>query len=438
MQAPAGALTLGGPLALQRALAAKDTKRRFIFAYFEGGWDQLIALDPRDPAVFTEAKVGQTQIQPAFDLLPAGSRNLVAPNGSRITFGPAAQAFARHYDKCCVVRGVAMDTVTHIVGRRYFLTGLPPRGRTARGSSMGTRVVAQQGDHAQLPNLVMRVETYNDGLPNYANGVSLSNVTDLISTFRPGPQALDDQLRGLLADYRAKTASCDPVALNHHGQLLTSARQSQAKAHKMLAQDLGQHFDFQQNAALTALKQRYAIGEGGAAMAQPGAQAAMALQAIKHGVAQSVTVRLAAGLDTHGSEWASAQIARQRVGWQALATLVDDLAREKDASGATLLSNTTVVVFSEFARTPKLNNNNGRDHHLASSTLLIGAGVPHNKVVGATSNKGMNPLSIDPTTGAVKSGGTRLNPTLVLASVMESAGLDTSELRTTGLPCLMA
>jgi uncharacterized protein (DUF1501 family) len=147
----------------------------------------------------------------------------------------------------------------------------------------------------------------------------------------------------------------------------------------MLAQDLGQHFDFQQNAALTALKQRYAIGEGGAAMAQPGAQAAMALQAIKHGVAQSVTVRLAAGLDTHGSEWASAQIARQRVGWQALATLVDDLAREKDASGATLLSNTTVVVFSEFARTPKLNNNNGRDHHLASSTLLIGAGVPHNK-----------------------------------------------------------
>ena len=50
----AGLASQLGIESLARAAAAKRTQRRFIFAYFPGGWDQLLFLDPRDPD--TDAK----------------------------------------------------------------------------------------------------------------------------------------------------------------------------------------------------------------------------------------------------------------------------------------------------------------------------------------------------------------------------------------------
>ena len=41
--------------------------RRFIFVYFNGGFDQLLAFDPRDPTVFTLDRVAETRILPGYD-----------------------------------------------------------------------------------------------------------------------------------------------------------------------------------------------------------------------------------------------------------------------------------------------------------------------------------------------------------------------------------
>ena len=41
-------------------------------------------------------------------------------------------AMLPHFDVCSVVRGIAMDTVTHEVGRRYFITGMTPVGYLRR------------------------------------------------------------------------------------------------------------------------------------------------------------------------------------------------------------------------------------------------------------------------------------------------------------------
>ena len=61
---------------------------------------------------------------------------LVQPAGSNIAFGPAiGKLAAQHYQDLAVVRGVNMGTLTHEVGRRYFLTGKFPRGLAASGSS---------------------------------------------------------------------------------------------------------------------------------------------------------------------------------------------------------------------------------------------------------------------------------------------------------------
>jgi uncharacterized protein (DUF1501 family) len=187
---------------------------------------------------------------------------------------------------------------------------------------------------------------------------------------------------------------------------------------------------------MMALRARYGITTN---LTAPGAQAALALQALKYGIAQSVSIALAEGLDTHDSSWEDDHPNTLLAAFTALSQLVTDLGAEPHPMGGSLLDRTTILCFSEFGRTALINSRGGRDHSLSSSCLLIGAGVPRNKVVGASSDLGMNPRPVDPMTGAaVGSGGVTLSPTLVLASLMKGAGMDTTALRVDGLPCLMA
>jgi hypothetical protein len=70
----------------------------------------------------------------------------------------------------------------------------------------------------------------------------------------------------------------------------------------------------------------------------------------------------------------------------AMAALLDDLA----ASG--LLANTLVVLATEFGRTPKINQNAGRDHHPAVfSCVLAGAGIQGGVVHGSSDERGFHP-----------------------------------------------
>ena len=65
------------------------------------------------------------------------------------------------------------------------------------------------------------------------------------------------------------------------------------------------------------------------------------------------------------------------------ATLLDDLAERG------LLDHTLVVVMSEFGRTPRINQNYGRDHWgTAWSVAMAGCGLQHGAVVGKTNANG--------------------------------------------------
>jgi arylsulfatase A-like enzyme len=62
-----------------------------------------------------------------------------------------------------------------------------------------------------------------------------------------------------------------------------------------------------------------------------------------------------------------------------VSALLDDLA------GSGLLESTLVVVTGEFGRTPRINNDGGRDHWAPTMTVLLaGAGVRGGNVIGAT------------------------------------------------------
>ena len=71
---------------------------------------------------------------------------------------------------------------------------------------------------------------------------------------------------------------------------------------------------------------------------------------------------------------------------QALSALLADLGKRGR------LAETLVVVVGEFGRTPKINQNAGRDHHgRANCAILAGAGLPAGLVIGKTDAKGDSP-----------------------------------------------
>ena len=432
----AGALMLNAGLLNRSAQAQTTENRNFVFAYFSGGWDTLLCLDPRNPDDFSEARIRDTNIQLAWDRLPAGfEAQMVGFDDSPITFGPAIGDFKKHYQKSCLVRGISMDTLTHEVGRRYMMTGQMPAGLQATGSSIPTRIVAQQGDLAPIPNLVARAETYNKGLPNFASGLSVNSAGDLVMTLQRLPESPSQRIFSHLNAYRRRRVPCDPTNLGRNG-FFDQIQESENKAQSLIDSALNEYFDFGRPEH-AALREQYGLGNirpGGLGTGfSAGEQAAIAAQALKHGVAQCVTVSLANGLDTHDESWADDHPTILRDGFNALSALIDDL------ESAGLMANTTIVVFSEFGRTPLLNTRDGRDHSLSSCALLIGAGIKANTVVGASSDVGLGPLQINPDSGlAVASGGITITPSNVLASVMQSAGYDPSALRTQGLPCIMA
>jgi hypothetical protein len=73
---------------------------------------------------------------------------------------------------------------------------------------------------------------------------------------------------------------------------------------------------------------------------------------------------------------------------RALGTLLEDLADRG------LLDSTLVVLATEFGRTPRINENAGRDHHPGVfSCVLAGAGVRGGGVHGASDEKGFRPAT---------------------------------------------
>jgi hypothetical protein len=273
-----GAFMLGSKL-LPRASVAADTNRNFVFCYFSGGWDTLLGLDTRDPGTFTDARSAETKIELGWDRLPAAiPRAPIQPAGSNIVFGPAMGGIAQHFDRMCVVRGVSMDTVTHEVGRRYFITGLPPRGLSAAGSSAPTRIVAQQGARTPIPNLVARVETYNENLPAFATGLSISSVSDLQLSLTDGPNAPRDAVRRRLDEYRGRWTPCDPGKHDATG-LMSLIKTTQLEARNLVMGSYDERFRFTSTTdpEMMAIRARYGIVQ----LASAQAQAAMAFQALR-------------------------------------------------------------------------------------------------------------------------------------------------------------
>jgi len=437
-----GAAAFGGIGALSRlALATEQAPipdHYFIFCYFGGGWDVLLGLDPKDPDVFRPELNGDTLIQPGYNLLLDPSVNQEPMNSAvpGMDFGPYIGNLVDWAPRMALVRGMSMDTLTHETGRRRFLTGKPPAGLQARGSSISSVLAATLGLHAPVPNLSAQVESFNVDQPVYASALQVNSVSDLLAVLSPSDAALPaevgDRVQALLDEFAAcETTQASP--------LLSSGLEQRLAAKNLVEQRIDALFDFGSNDPdIVALREQYGFTANNLSTAE--AQTAMAVTAITSDISRVVSFRVASGLDTHDN-WALEQGPALRRGFNLVSTMAADLdSRPYKNTGDSWLDHTTIIGFSEFSRTPLLNSRLGRDHALMNACFLLGGGVRGGTVVGASSDVGMSPQAVDLATGAVDPAGVILRPENVHRTLLQMIGItdDVNDLRADAVTAILS
>ncbi|MEN9798031.1 MAG: hypothetical protein RL653_1727 [Pseudomonadota bacterium] len=442
---------VGGGVLLRRAWLPEaqaqtvPAEPRFLLmVYFSGGWDQLLAFDPRDATLpahqYVAGKAPTGGVYPAYGeaagrnaavdavMQATGGKGVQSAGG--LTFGPAVpQSLLAHAADLSIVRGMMMDTLTHEVGRRYLLTGKFPRGLAAAGSSLNTVVAAQSQSALELPNLVINMEAYNAGAPASASPVFVRNAADVRAVLNPqSPNALKGSSEAVLAEFEQLSAECGAVELDGDG-LATSFRDSRGQARKIVSSQAGALFQFTATPPPEVASLFTAFNlDPARELNSVKARAALAAQALTRGVSQVVSVTLADGLDDH-FDLAGQHAASLTPGFHALGLLISYLqSKEVGTSGKSYWDCTTLLGFSEFSRTPLLNARDGRDHHLTGSCLVAGPGLKRGKVYGASSAVGMQVQPVNLSTGALDNAGQVIRPCDLHATLLKSMGMDGSHL----------
>jgi len=444
----------GGGLLLRPALwreawaqQAPAEPRFLLMVYFSGGWDQLLALDPRDATLpahqYVAGKAPTAGVYPAYAeaavrntavsavMQATGGKGVQSAGG--LTFGPAVtQSLLAHAADLSLVRGMMMDTLTHEVGRRYLLTGKFPRGLAASGSSLNTVVAAQSQSVLDLPNLVVNVEAYNASYPAFASPVFVRSASDVRAVLNPqSATALKGSSEAVLEAYENGPERCAEAELDGEG-LAAAFRDSRAQARRLINSAAGGLFQFANpppNPDVAELFTAFNL-DPTKELNSMKARAALAGQALTRGISQAVSVTLADGLDDH-FDLPGQHAASLSPGFHALGLLISYLkSRQVGTTGKSFWDCTTLFAFSEFSRTPLLNARDGRDHHLTGSCLVSGPGLKRGKVFGAsTATGGMQVPNVDLSTGQpVTTGGVSVRPCDVHATLLNSMGMDASHL----------
>jgi uncharacterized protein (DUF1501 family) len=396
----AGAATAFGMLSPVRRLVAAPsaTPKRLVMVLAQGGWDTTYALDPKEP--------------PGADV-PAGALRTFGNNLDIFTDGsrPNVTAFFEKYGGAsAVVRGISVASVAHQECLKRMATGT----RNETSPDMGAMVAHDNGNDLPLPYLILGDTAYAGPYAVSAGRVGATN--QII--------ALLDPAQAYRTDGRAPFVTTGPedAILSRYATATANRMRATRGAHGYNKKRVD---DFVEG--IRRGKQLQSVRDGFGARGRTLAltsQVDLALDALERDVSQAVMVNTRLAWDTHDTN--TDQMGFHETMFGGLTRLVDGLAaRPGRTSGSTMLDDTVVVCFSEFARTPKLNSASGKDHWPVTSALVVGAGVKGGRAFGA-STATIDAAKVDFATGAKSASGKTLMSANFVAGVLSLCGVDAS------------
>jgi uncharacterized protein (DUF1501 family) len=379
------------------AAPALPTRKRLVMVLAQGGWDTTYALDPKEPPG-ADVPAGAIQKFGNLDVFTDASRPSVT------------SFFTKYAAQTAVVRGISVASVAHQECLKRMATGT----RNETSPDMGAMVAHDNGNDLPLPYLILGDTAYAGPYAVSAGRVGATN--QII--------ALLDPAQAYRTDGRAPF-----VTTNAEDTILQ--RYATASANRMRATRGAQGYnrkrvdDFAESIRRGKQLQgvRDGFGSRGRTLALSN-QVDLAIDALERDISQSVMLNTRLAWVTHDNN--TDQAALHETTFGGLTRLLDGLAaRAGRSAGTTMLDDTVVVCFSEFARTPKLNSAAGKDHWPVTSAVVVGGGVKGGRAYGA-STAGIEAAKVDFTTGARSAAGSTLMSNHFVAGVLKLCGVDTS------------
>jgi hypothetical protein len=309
-----------------------------------------------------------------------GEFNPIATNLPGYTVCELMPRLARQINHLTILRGVNHHIADHNPGSMYLLGSGNPPNPTIFHPTWSAVVKREFPSVAGVPTTVAIPSEPTEGPgPGFLGAAYQSFATQADpsdANFRVRSLAMPanidlsrfDRRQQLLADTnRAFDELAErPDILRGFDQFQRDARQI------ILSPTTRRAFDMDQEPA--HMRDRYG-------RSRLGQRLLLSRRLIEAGV-RFVTISEPVGWDTHEGNFTRLRQNLPVVD-QAVSALIDDLHLRG------MLNDTLVMMFGEFGRTPRINNQAGRDHWpQAMSIMLAGGGVPGGLVYGATDRNG--------------------------------------------------
>jgi hypothetical protein len=382
-----------------------------VIGYSMSRWFEALANDTvknpqRKRSVILLWMVGGPSQMDTFDLKPGhangGPYKEIHTNVPGIKIGEHLPKLARHLDKMAILRSMSTKENEHERATFYLRTGYQPLG-PVQYPPLGSLVAHERGDaSAGLPSFISiapftRVSpaSFSSGFlpPQYAplivgNGNPFRQSSNYEQALKVQDLARPTEVSDTQAEARLELLKRMQKDFGDSHPGVISNQTAYERAVRLMRTAAAKAFELsEEKEALRDAYGRSLFGQG----------CLLARRLVERGVS-FVEVALndvpgaLAGWDTHQQNF---DMVRRlcHVLDPAWSTLLADL---KDHG---LLETTLVIWMGEFGRTPRINQDSGRDHFATAwSTVLAGGGIKGGQVYGKTTPDGTkveeNPVSV--------------------------------------------
>lgn len=350
----------------------EGTAQSVIFIFLPGGIAQQESFDPK----------------PYAPLEYRGPLGSVATSLTGVRFGELFKRTAKVADRLAILRSMTHGEAAHERGVHNMFTGYRP-SPALQYPSIGSVVAHEFGPRKNLPPYVLIPNQPN---PFAGTGYLSSSFAGFSIGADPaskGFRVRDLELPGGVNFERFNKRRKLLDVVNHHFEQREKSDAMEAvdtfyeRAYSLISSKAAREaFDI--NKEDPKLRDRYGRNQAGARML-------LARRLVEAGVR---FVTLTYGGWDHHDKIERGMRSQAPAFDQGFATLIEDL----ESRG--MLDSTLVCVCSEFGRTPKINQNAGRDHWpRVFSTLMAGGGIKRGMVYGSSNSTASepeeNPLTVE-------------------------------------------
>jgi uncharacterized protein (DUF1501 family) len=397
--------------------------RKFLLVWVNGGWDVTYCLDPKPDAELVDSPEDDVPIEGGDPLSEEyfqtfGENLLIQCNDGEYARPAVSKFFSAYADKVAVLNGIQVGSIGHDPARYRMLTGTP------ESSKPDLAVIIGHALGAGLPLGSIDFSGFS-----LAGAYAASN----------GRVGASGQLKSLL-DPTAVLQPPSNVAATQY-PLFVPTNAAQAEQQALLAKRMERYyasrgldteskrrlqswFDSQDRVArfradATSILSSLEVGSAPSF----NESVDLALDLLAANVCQTAFVDTGKLWDTHVDN--TKQNEYYQTLFDGLHVLMDRI--YAPAEGQTVIdSEVTVLVVSEFTRTPRFNLDGGKDHWPVNSCMIMGDGVRGGRAYGAT-NEELREQTVDLQTGEVDTAGEYLGFANVAAGVLEMCGVDPEE-----------